>query len=139
MSGPAVFGPDVYASKRDVTGEVVVVLRGVTDQRGLSIEDLRSRAVPRYAIHELMSTDESGDLGTTANRVALLAFFEVTTGGVILVGDEVHIGGRRVGVVAGFNETHMPNHQNICLRVDQLIDGESLELQVGDPVVFTRP
>src|SRR5690554_5655920 len=100
MSGPAVFGPDVYASKRDVTGEVVVVLRGVTDQRGLSIEDLRSRAVPRYAVHELMSTDESGDLGTTANRVALLAFFEVTTGGVILVGDEVHIGGRRVGVVA---------------------------------------
>jgi hypothetical protein len=132
-TGPAVF-PDPYAEKRAVEGTVVAVLRGVTDRRGLRLADYRSRALPAGQIHELMTTDELISPNGIAERVALLAFFEVATGGVVLVGDVVEIDGRRVGTVAGFNDTHMPNHQNICLRADALVDGETLRLRIGASV-----
>lgn len=137
MSGPAVFGTNPYVAKSDVSGRVVAVLRGVTDQRGLYLTAFRSRAVPAGEIHELMITDEACDVETTVNRVALIAFFEVTEGGVILLDDGVTIGERVVGTVAGFDETHMPNHQNICLS-GELGDGESIGIRVGDPVRIAR-
>ena len=131
------FGKNPYVSKSDVSGRVVAVLRGVTDQRGLSLTAFRSRAVPAGGIHELMVTDEDCDVETTVNRVALIAFFEVVDGGVILLDDHVTIGERAIGTVAGFDETHMPNHQNICLR-GELRDGESIEVSVGDLVTIAR-
>ncbi|HYI15536.1 MAG TPA: hypothetical protein VEX37_09100 [Thermomicrobiales bacterium] len=137
MSGPAVFGKNPYVAKSDVSGRVVAVLRGVTDQRGLYLTAFRSRAVPAGEIHELMITDQDCDVEMTVDRVALLAFFEVQEGGVILLDDQVTIGTRVVGSIAGFDETHMPNHQNICLR-GELRDGESIEIRVGDPVRLTR-
>ena len=137
MSGPAVFGKNPYVAKSDVNGRVVAVLRGITDQRGLFLTAYRSRAVPAGEIHELMITDEECDVETTVNRVALIAFFEVQDGGVILLNDRVTVGEQVVGTVAGFDETHMPNHQNICLR-GELRDGESFEIRVGDPVRIAR-
>ena len=140
MSGPGVFGTDVYASRRDLHGRVVTVLRGVTDKRGLQLTELRSRAAPRHVIHELMSTDEDGaGPGSKVDRVALIGFFEVEAGAVMLVGDEVYSGNTMLGTIAGFDETHMPNHQNICLKVDHLVDGESIGLAVEDAVRFVRP
>ena len=139
MSGPLVFGTNVYASRRDLRGRFVTVLRGVTDQRGLQLTELRSRAAPRFVIHEIMTTDEEGaEPGSTVNRVALLGFFEIEEGSVMLVGDEVYSGNTLLGVIAGFDETHMPNHQNICLKVDELRDGESIGLSVEDAVRFVR-
>ena len=137
MSGPAVFGKNPYVAKSDVNGRVVAVLRGVTDQRGLYLTAFRSRAVPAGEIHELMITDEECDVELTINRVALIAFFEITEGGVILLDDSVTIGDAVVGTVAGFDETHMPNHQNICLR-GELRDGESIAIRVGDAVRIAR-
>ena len=137
MSGPAVFGKNPYVAKTEVSGRVVAVLRGITDQRGLYLTSFRSRAVPAGEIHELMITDEECDIEMTINRVALIAFFEVQEGGVILLDDTVTIGNRAVGTVAGFDETHMPNHQNICLH-GALIDGESIGIRVGDSVTIVR-
>lgn len=131
------FGANPYVAKSPVVGRVVAVLRGVTQQRGLYLEMLRSRAVRQHDIHELMITDETAALESTVNRVALLAFFEVVEGGVILENDTVTIGEHTVGVVAGFDETHMPNHQNICLR-GVVADGETLGLKVGQRVVLDR-
>jgi hypothetical protein len=137
VSGPAVFGKNPYVAKSDVNGRVVAVLRGVTEQRGLYLTAFRSRAVPAGEVHELMITDENCDVESTVNRVALIAFFEVEDGGVILLDDRVTIGDRVVGTVAGFDETHMPNHQNICLR-GELQDGESIAIRVGDAVTIAR-
>ena len=137
MSGPAAFGTNPYSAKSAVVGRVVAVLRGVTDQRGLWLTAFRSRAVPRGEIHELMITDEPAAVETTINRVALIAFIEVETGGVILVDDTVTIGEREIGTVAGFDETHMPNHQNVCLR-GSLRDGDSFKITVGDIVTIAR-
>lgn len=133
LYAPQIYGADPYASKSPVVGRVVAVLRGTTEQRGLQITGFRSRAVPAGEIHELMITDEDAPLESTVNRVALLAFFEVTSGGVLLIGDRVVAGDIELGVVAGFDETHMPNHQNVCLRgnwVDGAERGIPLEAEV---------
>lgn len=125
------FGTNPYVAKRDIVGEVVAVLRGMSEMRGLDIATYRSRAVVAGHVHELMVTDENAVLNSVVNRVGLIAFFEIGQSGVILVGDVVEIDGHPVGSVAGFNDTHMPNHQNICLRSDRVFDGESRSLRVG--------
>lgn len=134
MSGPMVFG-DPYASSSAVVGRVVAVLRGVTETRGLALAGHRSRAVTTGAVHELMITDEDARQEGRVDRVALLAFVAILEAGVILLDADVTIGDASVGVIAGFDETHMPNHQNICLRGD-LQDGESRSIAVGDKVVI---
>jgi len=134
MSGPMVFG-DPYASSSAVVGRVVAVLRGVTETRGLALAGHRSRAVTTGAVHELMITDEDARQEGRVDRVALLAFVEILEAGVILLDADVTIGDASVGVIGGFDETHMPNHQNICLRGD-LQDGESRSIAVGDKVVI---
>ena len=134
MSGPMVFG-DPYVSSSAVVGRVVAVLRGVTETRGLALAGHRSRAVTTGAVHELMITDEDARQEGRVDRVALLAFVEILEAGVILLDADVTIGDASVGVIAGFDETHMPNHQNICLRGD-LQDGESRSIAVGDKVVI---
>lgn len=138
MSGPAVFGTDVYVAASPVQGRIVVVLRGITERRGLRLEAHRSRATPLHEIHELMVTDEPADTSTVVDRVGLIGFFEVQQGGVMLVGSSVYLGDSLLGTVAGFDETHMPNHINICLQVDDLTDGEQLGLQPGDIVRFVK-
>lgn len=132
VSGPMVFA-DPYVASTPVVGRVVAVLRGVSDRRGLALAGHRSRAVSGGAVHELMISDEDVRLEGRVDRVALLAFVEILEGGVILLDASVTVGDTVVGVVAGFDETHRPNHQNICLR-GELCDGESLGLAVGSRV-----
>lgn len=112
------------------------MLRGVSDRRGLKLEGYRSRALPRHSIHELMVTDESAGPGDTVMRVALSCFFEVEVAGVLLIGSDVYADDTHLGIVAGFDETHMPNHQNICLRVASLADGEVVGLEVDRQLTF---
>jgi hypothetical protein len=137
VSGPDVFGTNPYVSKTPVRGRVVAVLRGVSDRRALRIENYRSRAVVRHSVHELMVTDEEVQGGETANRVALIAFFEVLDSGVILQDDRVMIAGVDIGRIAGFNDTHTPNHQNICLT-GALSDGATLAIELDAEVCISR-
>lgn len=136
MSGtPEVFAQP-YAASFDVVGRVVTVLQGATERRGLQITELRSRAVQRGEIHELMLTDEDARLSSTVDRVGLIAFFEVVEPGVLIVGSDVLIEGSALGKLAGFDQTHMPNHQNVCVAAASLIDGRSHEVKLGAIVRF---
>jgi hypothetical protein len=138
MLGPDVFGANPYADSRPVRGHIVTVLRGIAEQRGLQLESYRSRTAQTGHIHELMVTDEEADPGCRVERVGLIGFFEVTSGGVILVGSAVRIAGRLLGTIAGFDDTHMPNHQNICVQVERILDGVALDLSVEDAVTIER-
>ncbi len=140
MSGPEAFGTNPYSENTPVEGELVTILRGVTMNRGLRLESYRSRAVTRGQVHELMMTDDLAEPGVTCNRVGLIGFFVVRDSGVLLVDTPVSIAGRVVGNIAGFDDTHMPNHQNICLRASELADGVELGLHAGDRVeIAGRP
>jgi hypothetical protein len=126
-----------FASKVDMQGRVVTVLRGMLESRGLNLIAPISRAFPAGSIVELISTDEATAApGASVDRIGYIAFVELTTGGILLAGDPVSIDGKVVGTLAGFDDTHMPNHQNIILKTHGRITGETLGLKPGSAVLI---
>jgi hypothetical protein len=129
-----------YARKSPIEGRLVVVLRGRVSDRALALIPQRSRAVRTGDVHELIATDEaSAAPGRTVNSIAYLGFAEFSAGGVLVLGDELRIGGRIVGRLAGFDDTHMPNHMNIVVAVDAARSGEELNFALDAALVFTLP
>jgi hypothetical protein len=121
------------ARRSRVAGRIVAVLAGRMEDRELSLIGPMSRALLKDDIHELIVTDERDAApGSKVNKIAYLCFFEVSRGGILLVGDRVRIGQKEVGEVIGFDETHMPNHSNIILRARVRRSGKALRLRLGD-------
>ncbi|MDT8902011.1 DUF6917 domain-containing protein [Anaeroselena agilis] len=134
------FAANPYAKKSAVEGPLVVVLQGRMEDRGLALITPISRCLRRHDVHELILTDEPGARpGSRVDRIAYLGFFAVERGGVLVSGDEVLLAGRPVGVLAGFDETHMPNHLNIVVRTDRLQTGVELGAPLGAAVSFRLP
>ena len=125
--------PGVYGERRQVEGEVVALLHVSFQDRGLRLIETKSRAVRLNEIHELMITDEDAAPGGGADRVRAIAFFEVSKPGLIVVGDKVGVGNKPLGVLAGYDETHMPNHMNMVVKAPSL---DEPEIRVGDRVRF---
>jgi hypothetical protein len=123
----------VYGDKRPVEGEIVALLHIVFEERGLKLIETKSRTLRIHEIHELMITDECAKPGGRANRVRAIGFFEVSKPGLIVMGDSVWMEDRYLGKLAGFDLTHMPNHMNIVVRSENLIEPK---LIVGDKVRF---
>ncbi len=126
--------PSVYGDKRPVEGAVVALLHVKFEDRGLEFIQTKSRTVKLNEIHELMITDEQDAApGGGASRVRAIAFFEITKSGLIVVGDEVTIEGKKLGTLAGYDVTHMPNHINVVVKTETL---DEPVLRVGDKVSF---
>ena len=136
MSAPYDFRrktPSVYGDRRPVEGETVALLHIAFEDRGLKLIETKSRTVKRYEIHELMITDEDAAPGGGADRVRAIGLFEITGSGLIVVGDEVWIEDRLLGKLAGYDQTHMPNHMNIVVKAESL---DEPVLRVGDRIRF---
>lgn len=128
-----------YAANRPVEGQVVTVLDSTHEARELKLISTYSRALKKNSIHELIATDEAGRKpGDTADRIAYLAFFEVSRGGCLLVGETLFVDGRPIGEIVGFDETHEPNHINIIIGVKERKTGVQLKISVGSKIKFTR-
>jgi hypothetical protein len=126
-------------SRTNLAGRVVAVLTSKRDQRGLKLIHPYTRCIRKNEIHEFLVTDETEALpGATVNRVAAIAFIEFTDGGVIMEGDAVLIGGREIGRIAGFDESHFPNHMNILLKSPQRKTGLEQRIEGGDSVEFIQ-
>ena len=124
---------DFFHAKRTIKGAVVVVLDGYLENRALSLIQPISRAFSKRSIIELIATDEAGALpGGAVQAIAYLGFVEVLTSGVLVVGDEVVVKKKVVGVIAGYDDTHMPNHQNVIVAVKKRISGKDLKWRVGE-------
>jgi hypothetical protein len=133
------FKQNPYHAKTDVESSLTVVLNGSYENRGLSLITQPSRCVKKHEIHELIASDEE-DIkpGSTVNRIAYLGFTEITTGGVIISGDEVFFGGECIGAVAGFDETHMPNHLNIVIKCGKRLSGTDHGFELRQSVIFKQ-
>lgn len=128
-----------FYEKRECEGEICVVLHARIDQREMNLMAVPSRAVLKNEIHELISIDEeTPSSGIFRTNVAYWGFFEVTVGSVLAISDEVNVGGKIVGRIAGFDQTHMPNHLNILVKVANKATGKELNLRVGDKVSIVR-
>lgn len=140
MSDPysrGMFKENPYARKAEIAGRLVVVLRGRYQERGLNLIKPISRALNTGEVHELIITDQDAGPGDKVDPIAYLGFFAVEQPGVIVKGDDLLTGGRVLGTLVGFDETHMPNHLNIVIKGERR-DGEELCLELGDSVVFRQ-
>ncbi|KUK86019.1 MAG: hypothetical protein XE03_1766 [candidate division TA06 bacterium 34_109] len=128
---------NTYSSKRKIESSVVAVLHLKMEGRGLNLIKPISRALKKNEIHELIITDEEeAKPGSIVNQVSYLAFIEISQGGVIVVGDEVYWNNNLLGTVAGFDDTHMPNHQNIVLYSPIRRTGEELSINIEDHIII---
>lgn len=131
------FSISPYAAKREIRGRLVVILRGKLENRALNLVVPISRAVLKNEIHELIITDEAGaGPGKTVNSISYAGFVEITGGGVLVAGDEVVCGGRVLGRIAGFDETHLPNHLNIVITSQTRSDGVEMGLSLESEISF---
>lgn len=129
--------PDLYGDRSPVEGRIVAILHVSFKDRGLKLIDTKSRVVQKHEIHEIMITDEQEAApGGGADRVAALAFFEITEGGLIVTGDTVTVAEAKIGDLIGYDTNHMPNHMGIILWAPTLNEPP---LSVGDKIVFHRP
>ena len=139
--GAGLIKDNIYekAKKRSVRGNIVVVLDLKLDNRGYKLIPSPSRVVLSQAIHELISTEEeNAKPGEEVNSVGVIGFMEFTNGGVIAAGDRVVIGEREVGSIAGFDETHAPNHLNIIIKAPRKVSGFDLGVELEEGVVISR-
>lgn len=125
-----------YYDKTDVEGSLVVILDGIMDNRGLELITPISRCVCKHEIHELIFTNEQAKPGDIVNKIAYLGFVEIECGGVLIAGDTVELDGQVIGILAGFDETHMPNHQNIVINSTDLFAGKELQARLGSKIKF---
>jgi hypothetical protein len=117
-------------------GVFVGVMRLKLEARGLQLIPQGSRCIRRFDVHELIITEEKTGPSGRADKVAYLGFVEFARGGVMLSGDEVRIGGDLVGTIAGYDETHMPNHLNIVLAGSPATSGVERGIALGQRVEF---
>lgn len=133
------FKKNPYAKKKVCKGNLVVVLDGKIDGRKLQLMTPPSRALLAGEIHELIVTDEQdAGPGKEVNNIAYWGFFEVEQGTVVVAGDKIKIGDKAVATIAGFDETHMPNHLNIVVKADQRETGVDLDLALDDLVTIVK-
>lgn len=128
----------IFHEKNNVEGRILVVLDHNLANRGLKLINTPSRALKKYEIHELIGTNEEAFPGSEVKNVWYLGFFEVEKGGVITYGDSVWINNRKIGEVIGYDETHMPNHLNIVIKIKELKTGAKFGIKLNDRVVIGR-
>ncbi|MCS7233516.1 MAG: hypothetical protein NZ900_05380 [Synergistetes bacterium] len=116
-------------------GSLIAVLDLKLEGRGLRLILPRSRAIRVGEIHEIVVTDEEASPGEEVNKVCYIGFWEVLGGGILEVGDELWIDGKKIGVLLGFDETHFPNHMNLVFR-GELLTGKERGLSLGVRVSF---
>jgi len=106
-----------YTAKRSVIAKIVAVLKGTLEDRGLKIIFPRSRAVRQHDVIELMTTPQKQcKAGDRVDRVTYIGFAEIQASGVLRVGDQAILKGEPRWTIAGFDETHYPNHLNVIMK-----------------------
>ena len=128
---------DHYYQKTELAGRLFAILDWQVTDRDLTLIPHLSRAVRRGEVLELILTDEKdAQPGDTINRVAYLGFIEIGDTGLLVSGDRVKIGEDEIGDLIGFDETHMPNHLNVVLRVDEPKTGREMDLKLDTLCTF---
>ncbi|GGK75322.1 DUF6917 domain-containing protein [Mangrovihabitans endophyticus] len=126
----------MFRRRREVCGTWVAVMTHRRRDRGVRPAEWRTRCLRSGEIHEFIVCQPPDDPDAVIDEVCYLGFAEISRGGVVVLGDELWCGDRLIGVVHGFDETHMPNHYNILVRSPDPQTGADLALQIAGPIVF---
>jgi hypothetical protein len=127
----------IYAERSVVSGRLVAILNGEMENRKLQLIEIPSRSLRRGEIHELILTDDRKAFpGTEVDPISYVAFFEVMDPGIVIAGDQVFLGAEHAGYLAGYDETHMPNHMNVVFYSSKRQTGSAMGLALGDEIRF---
>lgn len=127
-----------YSSKMELSARLFAVLDLTEEDRGLNLIPQLSRAVRRGDVLELIRTDEEdAGPGSNVDRAAYIGFAEVSEAGLLLFGDTVTVREEEIGTIAGFDETHLPNHLNVVIRSKRLVAGREMDLPLDELVTFS--
>jgi len=125
-----------FAKKRRIFSKLVAIMDMEVKKRGLQLIPSYTRVLLKDEIHELIITDEKdANPDEKVDSISYL-FVEIEKGGVAAVGDKVSLEGKIIGEVAGFDETHMPNHWNIVIKSSKKATGMELNALVGGKIIF---
>lgn len=127
---------DIYVERRTVLGEIVAVMNARLANRGLVLIQQPTRAFRKHDLVELIATTEKGSADGVIQSIAYLGFIEIKVGGVIQKGDAIQLDNQLIGVVQGFDATHMPNHYNLIVNVKEMQTGTELGLGLGNTITF---
>ncbi|MDY0092899.1 MAG: hypothetical protein RBT80_09400 [Candidatus Vecturithrix sp.] len=134
------FSNDPYYQKIDLVSHVVAILDAAVEKRGLEIIQPPTRVVNKDEVHELILTDQTTLAeDRRVDRIAYLAFVCFENSGVLQRGDKLMLGDVEIGTILGFDEAHMPNHQNIVLQTNTLQTGREWGLNLHAQLVFHKP
>lgn len=125
--------------KTVVSGKLVCILHARAEERGLELIPFPSRAVLKHEVHELILTaEDSARPKSIVNNISYLGYFEIEESGVLWAGDQVSVDGKPIGILAGYDLTHFPNHMNIVIKITgELYTGWEAGLKPGAPITFT--
>ena len=127
-----------YSSKTELSARLFAVLDLTAGDRGLKLIPQLSRAVRRGDVLELICTDdERAGPGSEVDRAAYIGFAEVSETGLLLCGDTVTVRQEEIRKIAGFDETHLPNHLNVVIRSERLCTGRERALSLDVPVTIS--
>jgi hypothetical protein len=122
----------MFVAKKDLIGRWVAIFDRVRADRDLRVNEFQTRCVVAGNVHEFIIC-ANGSRNVAINNVGYLGFGEFLMSGVIAVGDELWLGGnRRIGRLLGFDDTHMPNHQNIIFQAEKVVTGADMGLVIDE-------
>ena len=126
-----------FAKKNRVFSKLVAIMDMELKKRGLQLIPAYTRALQKNEIHELIITDEkNAGPRKKVNNVSYLGFVRIEEGGIVAIGDKVSLEGKIIGEVAGFDETHMPNHWNIVIKSSKKATGIKLNAPIEGEIIF---
>ncbi len=128
-----------FSSKSALQAKWVGVMDRARADRNLILSPYTTRCIRTGEIHEFLSccnVDPSSNF--PIQEVGYLGFAEFTVGGVMAVGDVLSTQNHKLGTIVGFEETHMPNHQNTLLATDTIVTGSSLCLRAGEKFIIEQ-
>ena len=129
---------DSIIVKQDLIGRLITVHGTIRRNRGLRPITQKTRAIKMGEIHEVILTDDFMDNDRIINNAAIIGFVDFLTSGLIKTKDRLYIRNNEIGIVIGFDETHMPNHLNILIYSKKFKAGLDLNLNCGNVVYFIK-
>ncbi|MQY05031.1 DUF6917 domain-containing protein [Actinomadura macrotermitis] len=131
--------PDPRTWARPVLdADLVCVMHHVREDRGLTLARWNTRAVAAGQVHELLVCDADELATGSADHVRYLGFARFDAG-ILAVGDELRVGDETIGVLAGFDDAHLPDHMNVVFTSPVLKTGAERGLAPGDTVRIVPP
>lgn len=129
----------MFVARKELVGRWVAIMDHVRTNRNLTLQDYQTRCVLAGAVHEFLLSEHHDRLGPI-NHVKYLGFGEFLNAGVIAIGDELWLSRDMcIGCVMGFDETHMPNHQNLVFRTATARTGADLNLVPDQQFTIRSP